>query len=67
VETWDGFLVKSSLGGVEVGLLDCGSVMVRLHNVIKVVTFEEMSLIPCLLDLLGHRLSLVLSTCRSKV
>jgi hypothetical protein len=50
VETWDGFLVKSSLGGVEVGLLDCGSVMVRLHNVIKVVTFEEMSLIPCLLD-----------------
>jgi hypothetical protein len=49
-ETWDGFLVKSSMGGVKVGLLDCGSVMLRLHDVIEAVTFEEMTLIPCLLD-----------------
>jgi hypothetical protein len=50
VETWDGFLVKSWLGGVEVGLQDCGSVMVRLCDAIKTITFEEMSLIPCLLN-----------------
>jgi hypothetical protein len=50
VEIWDDFLVKSWLGGVEVDLLDCGSVMVRLHDAIETVTFEEMSLIPCLLD-----------------
>jgi hypothetical protein len=50
VKTWDEFLVKPWLGGVDVGLLDCGSVMVRLHDAIETVTFEEMSLIPCLLD-----------------
>jgi hypothetical protein len=33
-----------------VGLLDCGSVMVRLHDAIEAVTLEEMSLLPCLLD-----------------
>jgi hypothetical protein len=34
-------LVKSWLGGVEVGLLECGSVMVRLRDAIEVVVLEE--------------------------
>jgi hypothetical protein len=38
------------LGCVEAGLLDCRSVMVRLRDAIEIVTLEEMSLIPCLLD-----------------
>jgi hypothetical protein len=29
-----------------VGLLGCGSVTVRLYGVIKIVIFEEMSLLP---------------------
>jgi hypothetical protein len=48
--TWDVFLVKSWLGCIEVGLLGCGSVTVRLRDVIKVVTAEETSLVSCLLD-----------------
>jgi hypothetical protein len=40
-ETWDGFW----LGCVEVGLLGCGLVMVRLRDAIEVVTVEEMSLL----------------------
>jgi hypothetical protein len=43
-------LVKSWVGCVQVGLLDRGSVMVRLRDTIEAVTFEEMSLLPCLLD-----------------
>jgi hypothetical protein len=38
------------LGCVEAGLLDCRSVTVRLRDAIEIVTLEEMSLIPCLLD-----------------
>jgi hypothetical protein len=40
-------LVKSwvGLGCVEVGLLGCWSVTVRLCDVIEVVIFEEMSLL----------------------
>jgi hypothetical protein len=40
-ETWDGFW----LGCVEVGLLGCGLVKVRLRDAIEVVTVEEMSLL----------------------
>jgi hypothetical protein len=40
-ETWDGFW----LGCVEVGLLGCGLVTVRLRDAIEVVTVEEMSLL----------------------
>jgi hypothetical protein len=47
VKTWDGF------GYVLVGLCQSGlgyeSVTVRLRDAIEGVTFEEMSLIPCLL------------------
>jgi hypothetical protein len=34
------------LGCVEVGLLGCGSVMVRLRGTIEIVIFEEMSMLP---------------------
>jgi hypothetical protein len=44
--TWDELLVKSLLGCDEVGLLGCGSVMVRLWDAIEVVILEEMSLLP---------------------
>jgi hypothetical protein len=44
--TWDGLLVKSLLGCVEVGLLGCGSVMVRLCDAIEVIIFEEVGLLP---------------------
>jgi hypothetical protein len=39
--TWDGFLVKSWLGCVEVGLLGCGSVMVRLRDAIEVISLRR--------------------------
>jgi hypothetical protein len=42
-ETWDGFWLSLRLGCVEVGLLGCWSVMVRLHDAIEVVIFKEMS------------------------
>jgi hypothetical protein len=45
-ETWDGFWLSFWLGHVEVGLLGCGSIMVRLRDVIEIVIFEEMSLLP---------------------
>jgi hypothetical protein len=41
--TWDGFWLSLWLGCVEVGLLGCWSVMVRLRDAIEVVIFEEMS------------------------
>jgi hypothetical protein len=41
--TWMGFLLSLWLGCVEVCLLGCWSVTVRLHNAIEVVTIEEMS------------------------
>jgi hypothetical protein len=44
--TWDGLLVEYLIECVEVGLLGCGSVTVRLHGVIEIVIFEEMSLLP---------------------
>jgi hypothetical protein len=59
-------LVKSWLGFVEVGLLVCGLVMVRLHVVIELVIVEEMSLLSCLPDGLRHRLLPVLSTCQTE-
>jgi hypothetical protein len=39
------FLVKSWLGCVEVCLLGCWLVMVRLYDVVEVVTIEEKSLL----------------------
>jgi hypothetical protein len=38
--TWDEFWLSLRLGCVEVGLLGCGSVMVRLCDVIEIVIFE---------------------------
>jgi hypothetical protein len=35
METWNGFSVKSWLGCVEVDFIRCGSVMVRLCDVIE--------------------------------
>jgi hypothetical protein len=44
-------LVKSLVGLCRSGIyLGCGLVMVRLRDAIEVVTFKEMSLLPCLLD-----------------
>jgi hypothetical protein len=44
-------LVKSLVGLCQSRVyLGCGSVRVRLCDAIKVVTIEEMSLLPCLLD-----------------
>jgi hypothetical protein len=45
-ETWDGFWLSLWLGHVEVGLLGCGLVTVRLCGAIEIVIFEEMSLLP---------------------
>jgi hypothetical protein len=39
-------LLSLWLGCVEVGLLGCGLVMVRLRGVTKIIIFEEMSLLP---------------------
>jgi hypothetical protein len=44
--TCDEFWLSLRLGCIEVGLLGCGSVMVRLHDVIEIVIFEDMSLLP---------------------
>jgi hypothetical protein len=41
-----GFWLSLGLGCVEVGLLECWSVMVRLCDAIEVVVFEEMSSLP---------------------
>jgi hypothetical protein len=41
--TWDGFWLCLWLGRVEVGLLGCGSVTMRLCDVIEIIIFEEMS------------------------
>jgi hypothetical protein len=41
--TWDGFWLSLWLRCVEVDLLGCWSVTVRLHDAIEVVIFEEMS------------------------
>jgi hypothetical protein len=38
--TWDGFWLSLSLGCVEVGLLGCRSVTVRLCDAIEVVIFK---------------------------
>jgi hypothetical protein len=43
--TWDGFWLSLWFGCVEVGLLGCGSVTVRIHDVIETVIFEKMSLL----------------------
>jgi hypothetical protein len=43
--TWDEFWLSLRLGCVEVGLLGCGSVTVRLRDAIEIVIFE-MSLLP---------------------
>jgi hypothetical protein len=40
-----GFWLSLGLGCVEVGLLECWSITVRLQDVIKVVMFEEMSIL----------------------
>jgi hypothetical protein len=39
------FWLSLWLGCVEVGLLGCGSVTVRLRSVIEIIIFEEMSLL----------------------
>jgi hypothetical protein len=57
-------LFKSWVGLCRSGLLDCWSVMARRCDAIEVVTFEEMSLLPCLLYCSRHRLSPLLSTCQ---
>jgi hypothetical protein len=44
--TWDVFWLSLWLGCVKEGLLGCGSVTVRLHDVVEIVIFEEMSLPP---------------------
>jgi hypothetical protein len=44
--TWVGFWLSFLLGCVEVDLLGCGSVKVRLSGAIEIVIFEEMSLLP---------------------
>jgi hypothetical protein len=41
-----GFWLSLWLGCVKVGLLGCGSVMVRLRGAIEILIFEEMSLLP---------------------
>jgi hypothetical protein len=41
-----GFWLILGLGFIEVGLLGCWSVMVRLCDAIEVVIFEEMSSLP---------------------
>jgi hypothetical protein len=41
-----GFWLSLWFGCIEVGLLGCGSVTVRLRGTIEIVIFEEMSLLP---------------------
>jgi hypothetical protein len=64
--TWDGLWLSLWLGCLEVGLLGCWSIMMRRCDVIEVVIIEEMSLLPCLLDWLRHRLSPLLSACQTE-
>jgi hypothetical protein len=45
-ETWNGFWLSFWLCHVEVDLLGCGLVMVRLCGTIEIIIFEEMSLLP---------------------
>jgi hypothetical protein len=40
--------------------------MVRLRDAIEVVIVEEMSLLSCLLDVLRHRLLLLLFACQTE-
>jgi hypothetical protein len=63
--TWDGLWLSLWLGCGEVGLLDRGSVMVRVCDAIETVTSEEMSLLSCLHVRLI--LSPLLSTCQPRV
>jgi hypothetical protein len=42
-ETWDGFWLSLWLGCVEVGLLGCWLIMVRLCDAIEFVISKEMS------------------------
>jgi hypothetical protein len=65
-ETRDGFWLSLWLGCVEMGLLGCWSVTMKLRDVIEVVIVEEMSLLSCLLDWLRHRLSPLLSACQTE-
>jgi hypothetical protein len=44
--TWGDFWLSLWLGCVEVGLLGCGSVAVRLCDAIEIIIFKEMSLLP---------------------
>jgi hypothetical protein len=64
--TWDGFWLSLWLGCVEVGLLCCGSVAVRLHDAIEVVIVEEMGLLSYLLDGLMHKLLPLLFACQTE-
>jgi hypothetical protein len=41
--TCDGFWLNLWLGCVKLGLLGCGSITVRLYDVIEIVIFEKMS------------------------
>jgi hypothetical protein len=41
-----GFWLSLGLGCVEVGLLGCGSVLVRLRDTIDIIIFEELVLLP---------------------
>jgi hypothetical protein len=58
-------LLMSWVGFCQSGLLDFWSVMVRRHDAIEAISFEKMSLLPCLLDCLRHRLSSLLSSCQN--
>jgi hypothetical protein len=64
--TWDGVWLSLWLGCVEVGLLGCLLVRVRLRDAIEVVIVEEMSLLSCLPEWLRHRLSPQLSACQTE-
>jgi hypothetical protein len=45
-EIWDGFWLSLWLGCVDMGLLGCGLVTVRLGGAIEIIIFKEMSLLP---------------------
>jgi hypothetical protein len=44
--SWDGLWISPWFSCVEVGLLGCALVTVRLRGTIEIVIFEEMSLLP---------------------
>jgi hypothetical protein len=52
-EIWDGFLLSLWMGCVEVGLLGCGLVIVRLDGAIEIVIFLEDEFVT-LLEYLRH-------------